>query len=323
MKSYARVGLAAVATAGMLLAVVGCQPYDDGPDTAPPSPLETSASAPASTVSSTSGYVALGDSYTAGPGIPDQTSGPAGCARSDRNYPSLVAERLALRPASFRDLSCTGATISDLSSPQTTADGVNPAQLSALSASTTLVTIGIGGNDVGFESVLKQCAKAGLLYFAIGDTEYGRDYAPCRQQYVASGTDEIRAKIQTAGERLASALSDVKKRAPHARVYVVGYPAVLPANASSCGRAMSLVPGDVAFLYQEQQALNTTLRQRAAAADVGYVDTYTPSVGRDTCAAPATRWIEPWIPNSPAAPLHPNERGESGMANAVLDAINN
>ena len=322
MKSYARVGLAAVATAGMLLAVVGCQPYDDGYDSASPSPWKTSASAPVTPVSSTSGYVAMGDSYTAGPGIPDQTGGPAGCARSDRNYPSLVAQQLALQPAGFRDLSCTGATIADLTSPQTTNDGVNPAQLSALSTSTKLVTIGVGGNDVGFESVIKQCAKVGIFFYTTGDTDYSGDYAPCRQQYVSGGSDEIRTKIQTAGERLAGALSEVKRRAPHARVYVVGYPAVLPAKGSNCGRAIGLVPGDVAFLYQEQRTLNTTLRQRAEAAGVGYVDTYTPSVGRDACAASATRWVEPWIPHSPAAPLHPNERGERGMADAVLHAIN-
>jgi hypothetical protein len=31
-------------------------------------------------------YVALGDSYTAGPLIPTQLSDPAGCQRSDHNY---------------------------------------------------------------------------------------------------------------------------------------------------------------------------------------------------------------------------------------------
>ena len=40
-------------------------------------------------------------------------------------------------------------------------------------------------------------------------------------------------------------------------------------------------------------------------------------------ASDATRWVEPWIPHSPAAPLHPNERGERGIADAVRHAINN
>jgi hypothetical protein len=52
-----------------------------------------------------------------------------------------------------------------------------------------------------------------------------------------------------------------------------------------------------------------------------YVDTYTPSEGHDACSAKATRWIEPLIPSSPAAAVHPNERGERGMADAVLRAV--
>jgi hypothetical protein len=93
-------------------------------------------------------YVALGDSYTAGPDIPDQVGTPAGCQRSSRNYPALVAQYLRLSANQVRDVSCSGARIADLSTPQTTADGTNPAQRAALSAATALVTLGIGGNDV-------------------------------------------------------------------------------------------------------------------------------------------------------------------------------
>ncbi|WP_425329668.1 hypothetical protein [Streptomyces sporangiiformans] len=48
---------------------------------------------------------------------------------------------------------------------------------------------------------------------------------------------------------------------------------------------------------------------------------YTPSVGHDACSPAKTRWIEPLAPSSPAARVHPNERGERGMADAVLRAI--
>jgi lysophospholipase L1-like esterase len=108
--------------------------------------------------------VALGDSYTAGPRIPDRTGAPAGCDRSDHDYPALVAERLGLRAADFRDVSCSGATVADLTTPQSTDDGTNPAQLSALSAGTRLVTLGIGGNDIGFASLVTTCVKAGVFY---------------------------------------------------------------------------------------------------------------------------------------------------------------
>lgn len=131
----------------------------------------------------------------------------------------------------------------------------------------------------------------------------------------------MQQKTEAAGERLVGALKEIEHLAPQARVYVVGYPAVLPAKNSDCGRDMGLAPGDVTFLRDELQQLNSTLRQRAEAADAGYVDTYTPSVGHDACSPRSARWIEPLIPLSPAAPVHPNARGERGMADAVLSTI--
>ncbi|MFF2852029.1 hypothetical protein ACFVT5_37720 [Streptomyces sp. NPDC058001] len=51
------------------------------------------------------------------------------------------------------------------------------------------------------------------------------------------------------------------------------------------------------------------------------METYAPSEGHDACSAEATRWIEPLVPRGPAAPVHPNERGEGGMADAVLRTL--
>ncbi|AXG76586.1 SGNH/GDSL hydrolase family protein [Streptomyces paludis] len=267
-------------------------------------------------------YVAMGDSYTSGPRIPDRTGLPAGCDRSDRNYPALVAERLGIGPADFRDMSCGGATVADLSGPQSTDEGTNPAQLSALSATTRLVTVGIGGNDLGFADLVTRCVEAGVLHSLLGGAAGGSaDDAPCRDTYGATGADGIRRRVDAAGERLSSALDEMRRRAPHARMYVVGYPAVLPPGGSGCDGEMGLAEGDAAFLHGEEQHLNAVLRQRAEAAGAGYVDTYTPSVGHDACSARETRWIEPLVPRSPAAPVHPNERGESGMADAVLRTI--
>ncbi|MBW8792986.1 MAG: SGNH/GDSL hydrolase family protein [Streptomyces sp.] len=266
-------------------------------------------------------YVALGDSYTAGPDIPGRHGRPTGCERSDRNYPSLVAAGLGLRPAEFRDASCSGAVTADLSVPQTTDDGVNPAQLSALTASTRLVTLGIGGNDIGFGPLLTTCVAYGVTYRLekrIGGE--AADRAPCRGRYVPDGTDAIEARIRTVGGRLPGVLAGIRRRAPAARVYVVGYPAILPADGSDCA-ALGLAPGDVGFLREKERGLNAVLRQRARAAGAGYVDTYTPSAGRDACADAAVRWIEPLVPAAPAAPVHPNERGERGMADAVLRAV--
>ncbi|MEW1720548.1 SGNH/GDSL hydrolase family protein [Streptomyces sp. NPDC093109] len=267
-------------------------------------------------------YVALGDSYTSGPGIPGRAGLPAGCDRSDHNYPALVAERLGIGPADFRDMSCSGAAIADLSAPQSTDGGTNPAQISALSATTRLVTLGIGGNDMGFTDLVTRCVEAGVLHGLLGGAPgTSDDDAPCRDAYGTTGADGIRRKIDTAGERLSGTLDEMRRRAPHARMYVVGYPAILPPGGTGCDGEMGLAEGDVTFLHGEEQHLNTMLRQRAEAAGAGYVDTYTPSVGHDACSARDTRWIEPLVPRSPAASVHPNARGEDGMAEAVVHTI--
>ena len=147
------------------------------------------------------------------------------------------------------------------------------------------------------------------------------DDAPWRAQYVTGGTDQVQQEIDAAATRVSAALDEIKKRSPKARVYVVGYPAILPDGGTDCARTMGLAAGDVSYLREKEQDLNSMLQREAKAAGAGYVDTFTPSVGHDACSAAGTRWIEPIIPSSPAAAVHPNARGERGMADAVLSAV--
>ncbi|MET7489697.1 SGNH/GDSL hydrolase family protein [Streptomyces sp. NPDC005538] len=311
MKTSTQVAVAGLLACGTLLTVVLVTRDDgDGDHTG------VAYSAP-----SKGPYVALGDSYTAGPGITDPTGTPKGCDRSAGNYPSLVAAELGLKGAKFRDMSCSGATTTDLTGSQDTDNGTNPPQLRALSSDTRLVTVGIGGNDIGFSAMIKRCVAMGALYQLTGSGKYFTEKAPCERHYVNDGSDAVRKKIATAGERLTRVLTEVRRRAPEARVYVVSYPAILPSDSADCGRGMSLAPGDVTFLRTMEQQLNSMLRQRASEAGASYVDTYTPSADHTACSAKSTRWIEPLAPENPAAPVHPNARGERGMADAVLHTI--
>ncbi|MEU6540137.1 SGNH/GDSL hydrolase family protein [Streptomyces sp. NPDC047000] len=265
-------------------------------------------------------YVALGDSYTSGPRIPDQTGRPPGCARSTRNYPALVARELGIPAADVRDMSCSGATIASLSATQDTGDGVNAAQITALNRRTRLVTLGIGGNDVGFSEVFERCVAQGLVYRLTGGAQlFGRD-APCRRRYLRADADRLQKRIDAAGARLARTLVTIAGRAPRAAVFVVGYPALLPARKTSCA-GMVLAPGDVDFLRRTELSLNRMLRQRAEETGAIYVDTYAPSTDHDACAPAGRRYVEPLHPASAAAPLHPNARGESVMAHAVLGTM--
>jgi lysophospholipase L1-like esterase len=262
-------------------------------------------------------YVALGDSYTAGLGVPEQTGATAGCGQSTSSYPYLVARTLRL---DLTDMSCSSATIADMTAAQPTGQGTNPAQLSALSSGTALVTVSIGGNDIGLIDIVTKCTELDLVPALIpGLGSAGR--TPCEDFYTAGGTDQIGQRIQAVTGRLAGTLTQIGERAPHARVYVVGYPDLLPTGGGGCGGALGITAGDVAFLNREEVRLNAVLEQAARAAGDGYVDTYTPSRGHNACSAPGRRWLEPLLAASAAAPLHPNAAGERGMADAVLAAV--
>ncbi|MFG3046111.1 SGNH/GDSL hydrolase family protein [Streptomyces sp. NPDC048241] len=246
-------------------------------------------------------YVALGDSYTSGPLIPAQVD--ANCARSDRNYPSLVAA--GRHAGTFKDVSCSGATTAEMWRAQ----GTNAPQLDAVNRGTDLVTVQIGGNDVGFGSIIATCARLGAA------DPTGN---PCQRSYRAAGYDELTAAIALAAPKVDRVLRAVHARAPHARVLLVGYPDLLPDDGSGCFPDVPFARGDFPYLRDTGKRVNLMLRLVAAWNRVEYVDTYGPTVGHDMCETPAERWIEPLRPASPAAPAHPNERGEAAMARAVL-----
>jgi lysophospholipase L1-like esterase len=262
-------------------------------------------------------YVALGDSYTAGLGIPEQAGATAGCGQSTSSYPYLVARSLRL---DLTDMSCSSATIADMTAAQPTGDGTNPAQLGALSSGTALVTVSIGGNDIGLIDIVTKCTELDLVPALIPGGG-SSTLTPCEDFYTSGGTDQIRQRIRSVTGHLADTLTQIRERAPHARVYVVGYPDLLPAGGGGCGGALGITAGDIAFLNREEVRLNGALEQVARAAGDGYVDTYTPSQGHDACSAPASRWLEPLLTTSAAAPLHPNAAGERAMADAVVEAV--
>jgi lysophospholipase L1-like esterase len=255
-------------------------------------------------------YVAMGDSYTAGPLVPIQTGKPVGCLRSTNNYPALVAKGLAVTTA--QDVSCSGATTADLAGPQRTGLGTNAAQLDALGPDVSLVTLGIGGNDIGFVSIIADCATRSPLR---------PGGAACRDHFTSTGADELAARVDATAPKIAAALAEITERAPQARVLLVGYPALLPDTGPGCFPVVPFSAGDVDYLRGVEKKLNAMLAEQAAAAGADYVDTYTPSIGHDMCAAHGTRWVEGLIPTSPAAPAHPNAAGMRGMADAVLGAL--
>ena len=106
-----------------------------------------------------------------------------------------------------------------------------------------------------------------------------------------------------------------------ATVVLVGYPDLLPATGSGCWPRMPLTRSDVPYLRSTEGELNAMLSTVAAANGATFVSTSTQSASHTTCAARSTRWVEPLVPTNLAAPVHPNARGEAGMAAVVAGAL--
>jgi lysophospholipase L1-like esterase len=252
------------------------------------------------------GYVALGDSYTAGPLIPAPIP-LYGCLKSSNNFPHLAAPRIGLP---LRDASCSGAETEDMTAPQNVdPDGPNPPQLDALDEGTTVVSMTIGGNDIGFSEIAESCVTVNP--FA----------TPCRDKYNPSGQDAIAARIAETAPKVAAVLQGIHSRAPAAEVFVLNYPAIFPETGFGCWPQMPIGFADVPYLRAKQRQLNSMIADQAAANGATLVDWYGASIGHDACKGPLTRWVEPLVPTNPAAPIHPNLAGMHGAANVLTAAI--
>ena len=259
----------------------------------------------------TGSFVALGDSYASGNLIPSSPSGrPAGCLRSSHDYGADAAA--ALKVFRYVDATCSGASTKSMTAPEKVAGGTNAPQFSFLAADDSVVTLTIGGDDIGFGGILETCATLSLIDL-FGD--------PCQRHYVAGGTDRLVAAINAATPKVAAVLRGIHARAPHARVLLVGYPDILPTTGDGCWPEVPLAFGDMPYLRGIEIDLNQMLARAAAANGATFVDTYQATIGHDACQRPGVKDVEGLIPTSLAAPFHPNERGEQVMAARVLAAL--
>lgn len=249
-------------------------------------------------------YVALGDSYAAGPIIPNQIA-PLGCLKSDHNYAHLAAPTIGLP---LRDPSCSGATTSDMTNPQSTELGTNPPQFNSLDAETTRVSLTIGGNDIGFSEIALSCVTINPFS------------TPCKDKYNSGGKDQVAERIAATAPKVAAVLQGIHSRSPSAKVFIVNYAAIFPETGFGCWPQMPIGFGDVPYLRSKEKELNAMLATQAAANGATLVNWYNASIGHDACKGSSTRWVEPVVPTNPAAPIHPNLAGMTGAA-GILAAV--
>lgn len=265
--------------------------------------------ATAQTASSPQHYVALGDSYAAGPLIPEQRIDPIGCGRSTHNYPALVARALGIRD--YTDVSCSGAKTDNMTAPQPVPLGTNPPQFDALAPDTDLVTVTISGNDIGFTDIIVTCTRLSSTD-PLGN--------PCERQATAGGTDLYAQRIAAAAPKVAGVLEGIRQRSPRATVLLVDYLRILP-PAGGCYPVFPIARGDVPYLDGVQQQLTAMIADQASNHGTIFVDSYAGSLGHDTCQLPGAKWVEGVVTTSPAYPVHPNATGMQAVAAFTLDTL--
>ena len=263
-------------------------------------------------------YVALGDSYASGFGVSPYESGTDvdggnECKRSTAAYPQLVGQRIGRTPAFH---ACSGARTGDLYQAKTAWD--EPAQLDALSQSTGVVTLSIGGNDAGFAQVLGDCIGGWRIL----------PFITC------SGDKQITDRVDSAIDALGGTgeqdgihsyeqiMGDIASRAPNATVVAVGYPSFY----SSQGRVGGIIPGrcegvkkvDQRWITAKTNELNTALKAAALRHGHQFTDPSDSFAGHELCGEGAS-WFQGLL-NS--GRFHPNADGHKAMATSVMNTLN-
>ena len=235
------------------------------------------AAMPAAEAASAVNYVALGDSYSSGLGAGSYISSSGSCDRSNNAYPEQWAGAHA--PASFVSVACAGATTSDVIS----------SQVSALSASTTLVSLTIGGNDAGFSSTMETCV--------LHSTSTCVNAVSADETYI---TNQLPA-------RLDSALQAIRSHAPNAKIVLLGYPELYDLSKSST--CIGLSTTDRTALNGAADQLDSAMGSAAARNSATFADVRSRFSGHEICDG-GSSWLNSVNILSISSSYHPTASGQ-------------
>lgn len=261
-------------------------------------------------------YVAMGDSFSSGEGNPSFEVGTNTaankCHRSPYAYARLLSKDPALNLGTTAFVACSGATTENIVRGQYN----EKAQTNALSKDTKVVTITIGGNDVGFGDFATACTTG-----------------PC--DYSTKAYSEIRRKINyELPEKLTRVFSAIDSKTSVAtKVYVIGYPHIAPSKmpTSACWPLnggfdrKDPATGDGAAVRNVVNELNQMIQKKVESykstkfSFVNVNKSGSPFEGHDWCKT--DRYFQLIAVNSVPYSFHPNIKGHEAYRDIVKGAM--
>jgi lysophospholipase L1-like esterase len=225
-------------------------------------------------------YAAVGDSFAAGVGAGSYLD--SSCYRSSKSYPRLLDADANRRLVSFP--ACSGAS---------TVETV--AQVATIATTAKVVTVTVGGNDVGFSDVMRNC-------FVLQSSS-------CQSSIDAGAAI---AASQEFRDDVAAVIAAIRARTePDAKVVVAGYPLLFHENSSGVNPKYAW--GDE--VNDETVVLNGVIRSVAEANGAVFVDVMDDFAGHGISSA--SPWINDWSWFDTIRGFHPNATGYVAYANAI------
>ncbi|MDL9948669.1 SGNH/GDSL hydrolase family protein [Gordonia sp. ABSL11-1] len=261
----------------------------------------TGVGAPFASADSGPYYVALGDSRATAPTWTSVLYDD-NCGRTRDAYPGKVAAALGV---TYRSVACTGITSTELLHGKRVLWRYIPPQVDALSRSTQLVTLSIGGNDIGWWELISSCFSQ----------IPGRD-TRCRDSGSVSAA--INAAFSTLPPKIDAVVAEVERRSPDATVVVVGHGGYY--GSVGCNPQANISPADAGFVQTFFTRFNRVLRESADTFGARYVDIAGPAAGHDACSGNRS-WFEGNSPRWPTQVRHPTPLGSSNMGRLIVEQL--
>lgn len=253
-------------------------------------------------------YFALGDSYSSGDGAPPY-QGAKGCYRSTKSYPYRLGSGVPTPVL----IACAGSVLANIDQTVQFSwlPGTQLDQIQRSPQGNTLITITIGGNDVGFSDELVKCIVS---------------FTSCK-----SDKARIARKITALRPRLVQVYQELRAVAPGADIIIVGYPLVVanPAIANCHNPAVyyGLGAGEMQMIRDLASLLDNTIARAASQAGVFSAtrEVEQAFAGHEICTADESQeWINEVAGLNDALhdSFHPESAGYRAYAGAINSARN-